>query len=275
MRKIVHLSDIHFGRIDYVIIKPLIRLVAELDPHLVAVSGDLTQRARSFQFKEARAFLDALPQPQIVVPGNHDVPLYNVFQRFIQPLDKYKKYITDDLEPFFQDEEIAVMGINTARSLTIKGGRINEAQVGRIRERLCQLDDRTTKILVTHHPFDLPEGHNENDLVGRAQMAMQTLARCGTDVLLAGHMHIGHTGHTAKRYRISGHSALVVQAGTATSTRGRGEANSFNLLHIENESVNVERYSWNAEETRFLVSGSEAFQRTPEGWERVALKIAS
>lgn len=269
MRNIVHLSDIHFGRIDYAIIEPLIKLVAELQPHLVAVSGDLTQRARSSQFKEARTFLDALPQPQIVVPGNHDVPLHNVFQRFLQPLDKYKKYITDDLEPFYKDEEIAVIGINTARSLTIKSGRINEAQVARIRERLCHLDDRTTKILVTHHPFDLPDGYSQNDLVGRAQMAMQTLAQCGTDVLLAGHMHIGHTGHTAKRYRISGHSALVVQAGTATSTRGRGEANSFNLLCIENDSINIDRYSWSTEQGTFVVSGSETFQRETAGWERV------
>ncbi len=269
MRNIIHLSDIHFGRIDYAIIKPLISLVSELNPHLVAVSGDLTQRARSFQFTEARQFLDALPQPQIVVPGNHDVPLHNVFTRFLQPLDKYKKYITDDLEPFYQDDEIAVMGINTARSLTIKGGRINEAQIGRIKERLCHLDHRIIKILVTHHPFDLPEGYGENDLVGRSRMAMQTLAECGTDVLLAGHMHIGHTGHTAKRYRISGHSALVVQAGTATSTRGRGEANSFNLLRIENQTIVIERFSWDAEQARFNVSATETFQRASEGWERL------
>jgi 3',5'-cyclic AMP phosphodiesterase CpdA len=129
MRTLVHLSDIHFGRVDQAIIEPLINLITELKPDVVAVSGDLTQRARSQQFKEARAFLDRLPKPQIVVPGNHDVPLYNIFARFITPLDKYRQFITEDLSPFYADEEVAVLGVNTARSLTIKGGRVNEEQV--------------------------------------------------------------------------------------------------------------------------------------------------
>ena len=136
MRTLVHLSDLHFGRVNAQIIAPLIETISEINPDLVAVSGDLTQRARSHQFREARAFLDALPQPQIVVPGNHDVPLHNVFTRFLQPLDKYRRYITDDLQPVYADEEIVVVGVNTARSLTIKGGRINEDQVARIREKL-------------------------------------------------------------------------------------------------------------------------------------------
>src|SRR6266540_2867345 len=121
MRSIVHLSDIHFGRINEEVIAPLIETVKKINPDLVAVSGDLTQRARSHQFREARAFLESLPTPQIVVPGNHDVPLHNVFARFMQPLRKYRRYITDDLRPFYYDDEIAVLGVNTARSLTMKG----------------------------------------------------------------------------------------------------------------------------------------------------------
>src|SRR6185369_11551022 len=185
---------------------------------------------------EARAFLDRLPQPQIVVPGNHDVPLHNLFARFAQPLHKYRRYITDDLRPFYHDEEIAVLGVNTARSFTIKGGRINEQQVAWMRDRLCTADEQTVKVVVTHHPFDLPEGHDERALVGRARMAMEHLADCGADLFLAGHLHISHTTHT-KRYNIHGYSALVVQSGTATSTRERGEVNSFNLLRIAHPAI--------------------------------------
>src|SRR5258708_38228365 len=214
MPTLVHPSDLHFGRVDERLIAPLISAVAEINPDLVAVSGDLTQRARSHQFREARAFLDRLPQPQIVVPGNHDVPLHNVFARFAQPLDKYRRYITDDLQPFFANREIAVIGVNTARSLTVKGGRVNPKQVASNREKLCPLSDDVVKIVVTHHPFDLPEVHHESDLAGRAEMAMTSLAECGADVFLAGHLHLSHTGHTAKRYKIKRHSALVVQAGT-------------------------------------------------------------
>lgn len=269
MRSIVHLSDIHFGRVNDHVIAPLIESITKLNPDLVAVSGDLTQRARSHQFQQARAFLDQLPKPQIVVPGNHDVPLHNVFARFLQPLDKYRRYITDDLRPMHHDEEIAVLGVNTARSLTIKSGRINEEQVAWVRERLCAVDPSVIKVVVTHHPFDLPAGHDEGQLVGRARMAMEQLAGCGADLFLAGHLHVSHTTNTATRYKIKGHSALIVQAGTATSDRGRGEENSFNLVRIDRPHIAVERFAWQADRGEFGLMTTERFRHTPDGWTRL------
>jgi len=269
MRSIVHLSDIHFGRVHAHVVSPLIDAVRKVNPDLVAVSGDLTQRARSHQFKQARIFLDSLPKPQIVVPGNHDVPLHNVLARFVRPLRKYRRYITRDLRPFYHDEEIAVLGVNTARSLTVKGGRINEEQVSWMRERLCSSDPGAVKVVVTHHPFDLPEGHDERALVGRARMAMEQLASCGADLFLAGHLHVSHTTHSAKRYKIKGHSALVVQAGTAASTRGRGEENSFNVLRIDRPHIAVERFEWQLEHGEFGLVATERFRHTPDGWTRI------
>jgi len=268
MRTLVHLSDVHFGRVDYAIVDGLIKIINEIAPNLVVLSGDLTQRARSAQFVEARAFLDKLPQPQIVVPGNHDIPMHNVFMRFATPLEKYKKYITDDLQPFYADEEIAVVGINTARSLTVKDGRINEMQIAGIRNKMCSLPDDIVKIIVSHHPFDLPEGFDDREIVGRAKLAMKTLAECGADVFLAGHLHVSHIGNTAHRYKISGHSALVIQAGTATSTRGRGEANSFNVIRIEKPRLLVERFEWQTEQTQFAPAKSEKFEQAANGWVR-------
>jgi len=268
MRTIVHLSDLHFGRVNPSLLDPLLTVVREVKPDLIAISGDLTQRARSYQFQQARSFLDALPQPQIVVPGNHDIPLHNLFARFLEPLTKYKRYITEDLQPSYQDEEVVIVGVNTARSLVFKGGRINETQVSRLRDKFCSFGEDVVKVVVTHHPFDLPEGHNERDLVGRAKMAMTGLAECGADLFLAGHLHISHTGHT-KRYNIHGHSALVVQAGTATSTRERGEVNSFNVLRIAYPAITVEKFAWNASTTSFAVSTVEQFKHSDEGWIRV------
>jgi 3',5'-cyclic AMP phosphodiesterase CpdA len=250
------------------LIDPLKKTVRDVEPDLVAISGDLTQRARSYQFQQARSFLDALPKPQIVVPGNHDIPLHNIFARFLEPLTKYKRYITDDLQPTYEDTEMVIIGVNTARSSVWKGGRINESQVGRLRDKFCSLGSRVVKVVVTHHPFDLPEGHDERDLVGRAKMAMTGLAECGADLFLAGHLHISHTGHT-KRYNIHGHSALVVQAGTATSTRERGEANSFNLLRIAFPTITVEKLAWNPSTTSFGVTTVEQFKHSEEGWIRL------
>ena len=269
MRTLVHLSDIHFGSVDEAIISPLIRTINEIHPDVVAVSGDLTQRARSQQFKAARAFLDALPGPQITVPGNHDIPLHNVLARFAHPLKKYRRYITDDLRPFYADDEIAVLGINTARSLTIKGGRVNQTQVGWLRESFCGFDENVIKIVVTHHPLDLPEGSDKRDIVGRARMAIRELSDCGADLFLSGHLHISHAGHMAKRYRFGARSSLIIQAGTATSTRGRGEVNSFNVLRIENPVITIERQVWQPAQASFVASVTDRFRRLSAGWSRV------
>lgn len=269
MRTIVHLSDLHFGRSDPRLVEPLIKTIRDLNPNLIAVSGDLTQRARSHEFQEARAFLDAFPQPKIVVPGNHDVPLYNVFHRFFRPLDKFRRYITEDRHPTFADDEVIVVGVSTARSLVVKGGRINQEQLAHVKEKFCALPDEAVKILVTHHPFDLPSGHDDRDLVGRAQMAMAGLAECGADVFLAGHLHVSHTGNTAKRYNIQGHTALIVQAGTAISTRGRGEANSFNLIRLEHPEIVVARLAWDPASAGFTRASEERFLHSEKGWMRV------
>jgi len=266
MRTLIHLSDLHFGRVDQALLGPLRDLVHSIAPDVVVISGDLTQRAKPEQFEEARAFLDSLPGPQIVVPGNHDISLYNVFRRFVKPLARYKRYITDDLDPMYVDDEIAVVGVNTARSLTIKDGRVNKEQVTKIREELAGLDPKITRIVVTHHPFDLPTTFEEQDLVNRAPMAMEVFAECGVDVLLAGHMHVSHAASTASRYQIDAYAALVVQAGTATSTRGRGEVNSFNLLRVEHERVEIDRYGWDALTSTFRVILTEKFLRSGNVW---------
>ena len=266
MRTLVHLSDLHFGHIDATLIAPLLTTVAELHPDLVIVSGDLTQRARTREFQAARAFLDALPRPQIVVPGNHDVPLYNLYGRFVRRLRKYQRYITADLEPFYADEQVAILGLNTARSLTSKGGRLNAWQMARMRRRLCTDTPDVVKILVTHHPFDVPAGSEAGNVVGRARLAMEILAACGVDLLLAGHMHRSSLGQTAVRYPLGGYSALMIHAGTATSTRSRGEANAFNVLRLAQPYLTVEHWLWQPALRTFAPESPERFRHTPQGW---------
>lgn len=266
MRTIVHLSDLHFGRVNPAILQPLLTFLREAKPDLVAISGDLTQRARTEEFQAAREFLDAIPFAKIVVPGNHDVPLYNVLSRFVRRLSRYRRYITDDLSPFFSDAEIAVAGVNTARAFTFKNGRINAAQIAELKARFQNPDDPRTKIVVTHHPFDLPAGAPGGHVVGRARQAMDALVQCGVDLCLAGHFHIAHTGSSATRFHIPGYSALLVAAGTSTSTRGRGHPNSFNVIHTDRTQIAIECWAWHPERTRFEKGSSETFQRTPNGW---------
>jgi 3',5'-cyclic AMP phosphodiesterase CpdA len=265
VRTIVHLSDLHFGRLDRRLVAPLVTAVGEAAPDLVAVSGDFTQRARASQFAEARDFLRALPYPQLVVPGNHDVPLYDVARRFLSPLSRYRRFIADDLEPVFADAEMVALGLNSARSLTFGRGRLNAGQIRKAADRLRGVPVKAIKIIVTHHPFDLPDDYDAKHLVGRAKMAMGELAAVGADLFLAGHLHISHIGRTAERYQIEGHSALVVQSGTM-STRQRGEANSFNVLRLDRPQITVQRRTWDDARHAFVEASLRKFRHGDRGW---------
>jgi 3',5'-cyclic AMP phosphodiesterase CpdA len=266
MATIVHLSDLHFGRVDPPVLSSLLRTIESVTPALVAVSGDLTQRARAHQFRQARRFLDRLPHPLLVVPGNHDVPLYNLAARLLDPYGGYRRYIGDELEPFYEHDEFVAVGLNSARSVPFHGGGcLNEAQVIRAAARLEAARGDAIRIVVTHHPFDVPDTHGDADVIGRSGMAMRRLAAAGADLFLAGHLHVSHVGHSATRYQIAGHSALLVQAGTI-STRTRGEVNSLNVLYLSRSEIEIERHDWEAGAAAFRVRWRGAFCHTADGW---------
>src|SRR5690349_8221498 len=152
--RIAHLSDVHFGANDAKIVRATEAWLQEQQPDLVIISGDFTQRARIAQFREASAWLNRLRgagHTILAIPGNHDVPLYDVVTRFAAPLRRYKRYISNDRCPWFENEQVAVLGINAARSLTFRDGRINSAQMALIEERFAAVSPEKTRILVTHH----------------------------------------------------------------------------------------------------------------------------
>lgn len=271
MRTLVHLSDLHFGRIDPVVVDVVRDTVKAIAPDLIAVSGDFTQRARSRQFSEARAFLDSLPRPHLIVPGNHDVPLHNVFARFFNPLGGYRHHMTDDLQPHYMDHELVVIGTDTTRSFTIGGGGIRRRELRRIRGLLKDADSSAVTVLVAHHPFDEPHA---GAAFGRARPgaeAVEQLACEGIDVFLTGHLHVTFAGPTAKRYNVRGRSAIVVEAGTATSTRVRGEPNAFNVLRIERHAIVVEHLVWDAATSAFTRGELQRFEHGPDGWTPLSL----
>ena len=266
-RTVAHLSDLHFGAADPEVVAATIECVTDLAPDVVAISGDLTQRARRGQFRRARAFLDALPQPQVVVPGNHDVPLYNLLARFGDPLRGFYRHITTERYPRFVDPAIAVVGANTTRSFTIKDGGLRPRDVRHLSSVLDELPGDMVRIVVCHHPFDPLVGRRARLTSPRPDAdAVNTLVARGADIFLTGHLHLSYVGHTATRYQIQGRSAIVVEAGTATSVRARGETNSFNVLRVERDRVLIERLAWDDGRRRFVTAQADEFLRTEGGW---------
>ena len=270
MPKIIHLSDLHFGAHDPVIVTAVEKRLDHEAADLVVISGDFTQRAHTDQFKEAGEFIErirAAGHEVLAVPGNHDVPLYNVFRRFLSPLTRYKKFIDETLCPFIQIDGAAVLGINTARSLTFKNGHVSHEQMDHIRETFANTDVRQPRILVTHHPlFALPvgDGPELGHLMDDQQDALTAIAEAGVDLLLAGHNHRASINDAAALVHGSG-KALVIQAGTATSTRVRGEEQSFNRIEIDEHGVRVTVQRWNGSE--FLSGDSEFFKRIDDQWQ--------
>ena len=272
MKVIVHLSDLHFGTEDRTV---LAALLGDLDgvtaqkPTLVTISGDLTQRARARQFHAARHFLDNLSIPYLVVPGNHDVPLYDLFRRLFRPLELYRQYITEDLTPVFLQDGLAVMGIATAHGLTHKHGRVTREMADKVCQTLSS-SPAPWKVLVAHHPFIIPHGVDEPPVKG-ADLALPRFERCGVDVILGGHLHVSHASDVAG-FRSEDRKVICVAAGTAISTRLRGEPNSYNRLCIDGEVLTVCHRMWSGE--RFVDGPTKTYRRIERNGDVMMAKLA-
>ena len=265
MKLLAHISDVHFGREDPLLVEGLLEALHQQKPDLIVVSGDLTQRAKKRQFRAARAFLDRLPHvPRIVVPGNHDVSATNLVERAIRPLARYKRFITSDLAPTYLDPEVAIAGLNTVRLLSRKDGRLNAAQVRTACQQLAPAVPEAVRIIVTHHPMDKPAADLKHPLVARSRMAMRQFAAAHVDLFLSGHLHNGLTVATSARYKLPGYSAIVAHAGTAVSTRTRDSANAYNLIHLAPGAIQVQQIAW--QRNRFKPAGSEHYRKSPDGW---------
>jgi 3',5'-cyclic AMP phosphodiesterase CpdA len=279
MRTIAHISDLHFGYNDPLLAQAVRESIAQIKPSILVVSGDLVEHATDAEFQDARDFLDTLPGPQIIVPGNHDLPFYNLWRRITEGLDKYRRFITDDLEPAFVDDELAIVGADSAHLYPVKGGKITDSQLDDLVALFSGFPSGLIRVLVTHHPFDLPEPSNPHLLIGHARRAVTRLAPV-VDILLAGHVHLSSTGSTSTRYKLDGHAMAFVQAGTAISGRNKGETNSFNVIRTgsaesQEKQIVVDRYSWAEGGHQFECKDSKAYRLGKQGWAEFYLSAAA
>lgn len=241
-RKVAHVSDLHFGTTDPAAVEALAQDLRDQGADLVVVSGDLTQRARQWQFVEARRFLDGLGIPWTAVPGNHDIPLFNVVRRAIHPFGRYRQFLHAELEPVSMDDEVATLGMNTVQPGLWKEGAVRRSSLRRLRRWSAEAGHRA-RIVFAHHPFTRPPASKEG-LVRHWRESVQVMEDAGVDLVLTGHQHL--FGHSETREHTIGgpHRLIVVRASTSTSRRRRGEPNGYNLLHIHRDRISVEGRSF-------------------------------
>lgn len=265
MTRIVHLSDLHFGRLREDLAEPLLSTVNAMAPDLVVVSGDLTQRARHRQFRDARAFLDLLSAPWLAVPGNHDTPLDNIVARFLWPWARYRRHIHRDLMPVWEQGLTRVAGINSVNPFAWQRGRVGRRASAHIRATFKGLPDPWFRVAVMHHPLEQGAEVDKRPTQGAAE-ALALLGETGVDIVLSGHLHNG----SAAPFRAAP-GTLFVQAGTGLSTRLRDEENTFNLLTLARDDLQVDRYSAGTEPV-FRLFDTSRFRWADGIWHRIPVQ---
>ena len=260
MTVLLHFSDTHFGTEEPPVVAALQGLVREQRPDAVILSGDITQRARSAQFAAARAFCDSLGVAHLLtLPGNHDIPLYNVLARVFSPYGGYKATFGDELEPELEFGDVLVIGVNTTRPRRHKDGEVSSAQINRVVKRLHAARREQLRVVVTHQPACVMRPEDEKDRLHGGEAAVQAWARAGADLVLGGHIHLPYVSDLCSRAGTATPRPLYcVQAGTALSHRVRhGSPNSVNVIRWEGPTdgdarkVCVERWDFDLAECRF------------------------
>jgi 3',5'-cyclic AMP phosphodiesterase CpdA len=251
----------------------LLRAAAGLEVNLVVASGDFTQRAKPEQFAAAREFLDRLPDvPRVVTPGNHDVPVYRVFERLFDPYRNYRRYISTELDSVLHLEEAVVVSLNSTAPLrAIVNGRIDQWQLDFCARSFADAPPGRSRIVVAHHHFAPAPDYEADQVMPGARRAMERFQELNVDLIMGGHLHRAYIGNSLDVYpgKQRRRGIIIVQSGTSTSQRGRArerEKNSFNLVRLAEDRVRITHYMFFAELGGFAPISRHIFPRPGHQW---------
>lgn len=269
MLTILHGSDIHLGPpFMPVVADAFVRAAEELDPQVLVVSGDFTQRAKREQYADARALLRRLPErPLVVVPGNHDVPLYRVFERVFAPYRNYREFISADLDAVLRVEGATIVALNSTAPLrAITNGRIRSWQLDLCAQAFAGTAPGDARIVVAHHHFAPAPDYEGGQVMPRARRALDRFTALRVDLIMGGHLHRAYIGNSLDVYSGNDrtHGIIIAQSGTTTSRRGRArerEKNSFNLIRVGDETIRITQYMFFDEVGGFAPVSRHIFPR--------------
>lgn len=261
MSLVLQISDPHFGTEQPPVVEALVRLVRDQAPTLVVLSGDITQRARRRQFRAARAFVDRLGAPaMLAIPGNHDIPLFNLAARLFTPYVNHCREFGSDLEPMFESEQLLVIALNTTRIYRHTDGEVSAGQIARVARRLERATPSQLRVVVTHQPVAVTRAQEQTNLLHGREAAVRSWAHAGADLILGGHIHLPYVLALHEQFAGLRREVWAVQAGTAVSWRVRHDAgNSVNLLRYagvrrHRRCVAVERWDYSEPQQCFLLT---------------------
>ena len=258
MSVLLHVSDTHFGTEQPPVVAALQRLSERLQPDLLVVSGDVTQRARRRQFDAARHALGALhARRRLLLPGNHDIPLFNLVQRLVDPYRGWRRAFGPDLAPQVDEPDWLVLAVRTTRRWRHVNGQVSRRQIDATACRLRAARPEQLRIVVTHQPVQVPRPEERHNLLRNHEAAVRAWSRAGADLILGGHIHLPYVLPLTPEP----HPTWVAQAGTAVSSRVRRDApNSVNVIRYERAArrCRVERWdcSGGGAAAEFLPRGS-------------------
>lgn len=256
MTVLLHLSDPHFGTERAEVVEALVQLAREQRPQVAVLSGDITQRARRAQFAAAGRFMERLAVPvTLAIPGNHDIPLFDVMTRLLKPYVNHQQVFGGDLEPRHVSDELMVLCVNTTRAYRHKDGEVSARQIERVATELRRARPGQLRVVVTHQPVHVTRLEDEVNLLRGHREAVLAWAEAGADLVLGGHIHLPYVRPLAESVAGLVRPVWSVQAGTAVSHRVRGGIpNSVNLLRYDASGVQPRRCAverWDFKGSRF------------------------
>ena len=260
MTRLVQISDLHFGTVDQELLEPLVTAIDDAAPDLVVMAGDFVQRARREQFEAAAQFMKRLGRPWLGVPGNHDVPLFNLPLRLADPFRSYKRRISRELEPQLDVGGVRIVGLNTTDPFAHQRGRVTHGDIARIGKVISSAEDRLV-VIVAHHPFHQSPEVEKESMVGAAD-ALEHWASCGPHIIMSGHLHQWLVEPFVRRK--GANMTLQIHCGTGLSTRRRGHPNDFAIVDHEAGGVDITRMV--AEAGRFNETDAMRYEVGPQGW---------
>ncbi|NOK59565.1 MAG: metallophosphoesterase [Chloroflexi bacterium AL-W] len=263
---LMHISDLHAGRpFNPDVAVQVAREAHDIRPDLLVISGDFVQRADFVhQWQVITTFLKQLPEPRLMIPGNHDVPLFHFFDRLFRPLRRYKRYISSDINPVFERPGLAVVGGNTAYGWTVDGGYVNPQQCTILEQIFNCYSDDVCKVAVLHHHVLNPPGCEGRHKIRNADEVVRLFDRCNVELLLCGHIHVSYVGTTLDVRPDMQQGTIICQSGTTTSHRGKGREqgqNSYNLIEIADRVIRIEQRLYLEDVKHFIPVSEHVFPR--------------